>query len=256
MLFSSLRALTCAAILGIGLIGCGDSPTVVSIQFDDAHVDQLAAIDLLAKYDIKATYYLPHPRLEAGGKYMTIDDALGLQAAGHEIGGHTITHPQLPELSREEQRKEICEDREHLQLAGFTVDNFSYPAGAHNATTEALVAECGYESARTSGGLCEQPGIFDFCDQAESLPPQYVFATRTHGSMRRQHIPDRMRALITDPYENGGGWVQLIFHHVCDDCNDYGISVDEMDSFLSWLTNEREAGRVQVKTTREVIRGL
>ena len=134
---------------------------------------------MLAEHDMKATFFIPHPRMEIGGEYFTIEDALAIQRAGHEIGGHSITHPRLPDLSREEQRKEVCEDREHLRRAGFVVDNFAYPGGAHDATTESIAKECGYESARRAGGLCENPGVFDSCDIAESIPPVDVFATRS-----------------------------------------------------------------------------
>lgn len=248
-----------AAVLctGLSVMACkpAENSTVVSIEFDDAHVEQLLAFPLLSKYDMKATFFLLHPRLEKGGQYLTLENASSLQAAGHEIGGHSLTHPRLTELSREQQLHEVCEDRRRLQLAGLTVDNFAYPSGVYDATTEGVVAECGYESARTSGGLCENPALFNFCDRAESVPPLDRFATRTHSSIRRERIPERMRNLIIDARENGGGWVQIIFHHICDRCDDYSITQSELDDFLSWLAAEQAADRVRVKTVREVIRG-
>jgi peptidoglycan/xylan/chitin deacetylase (PgdA/CDA1 family) len=229
--------------------------TIVSLEFDDAHVDQLAALPLLADHDMKATFFVLDLRLETGGKYFTIQDALAIQMSGHEIGGHTLTHPLLPLLSREEQFKEVCGDRIRLWAHGLNVENFAYPSGAYNALSEFVVAKCGYESARTSGGLCENPDIFDFCDRAEFTSPTNRFAIRTHGSIKRERIPSRMRALITDAEENGGGWVQIIFHHICESCHDYSITATELQDFLSWLANERTAGRVRVQTVREVIHG-
>jgi peptidoglycan/xylan/chitin deacetylase (PgdA/CDA1 family) len=243
------------AFLGLGMAACRPTAgtTIVSLEFDDARVNQLAALPLLAEHDMKATFFVLYPRLLAGGQYFTIDDALAMQRAGHEIGGHTLTHPHLPELSREKQFEEVCHDRDLLRQAGFVADHFAYPFGAYDATSKSVVAQCGYESARTSGGLCENPGFVGLCDRAESIRPRDPFAIRTHASITRERIPDRMRALITDASEHGGGWVQLIFHHICEKCNDYSITQSELQDFLTWLAHERSAGRVRVRTVSEVI---
>jgi len=245
-------ALILLAVLFVAC-GSGEETAVVSIDFDDALANQLEALPILEQYDVKATFYVLHPRLKEGGRYFTVRDALEIQAAGHEIGGHTLTHPKLAQLSEEEQYKEVCEDRALLLHEGLHVVNFSYPSGSYNATTQAIVGECGYESARTTGGLCEDPGMLDSCDQAEVIPPADPFSIRTHGSIKRERIPDRMKGLISDAYLNGGGWVHIIFHHVCEGCDDYAITPRELEEFLSWLADERSAGHVRVVTPRELM---
>jgi hypothetical protein len=244
-------------LLGIAMAGCAPTKAnvIVSLEFDDTHVSQLAALPLLAKYDMRGTFFVNSIRLGDGDKYLTVQDVLAMAKAGHEIGGHTLNHPRLPDLPREEQLREVCEDREKLRQLGLVIDNFAYPSGAYDSTTESVVAACGYTSARTTGGLCETPWFFQSCDRAETVLPPQFFATRTHGSIRRERISDRMRALVTDAESHGGGWVQIIFHHICDHCNDYSITEEELGDFLSWLAKERIEGRVQVRTVREVMRG-
>jgi peptidoglycan/xylan/chitin deacetylase (PgdA/CDA1 family) len=62
-----------------------------------------------------------------------------------EIGGHTVSHPVLPTLDSAERRQEIlqgklaCERLVHRPIAGF-----AYPHGAHDVSTRADVAECGF----------------------------------------------------------------------------------------------------------------
>jgi hypothetical protein len=34
--------------------------------------------------------------------------------------------------------------------------------------------------------------------------------------------------------QNGGGWVQLTFHHICNGCDVYSIPVTTMQSLLDW----------------------
>ena len=52
-----------------------------------------------------------------------------LVASGHvEVGGHTLTHPRLSELSPERQAHEIRENKRQLEaLLGHSLLSFAYP---------------------------------------------------------------------------------------------------------------------------------
>lgn len=241
--------------------GCGpveEGITVVSIQFDDLADTQLIAAAALEKHDMRATFFVNDAAVNTP-KHLTVGDLLTLQENGHEIGGHTIDHANLPFLTYEDQRKQVCENRFRLQSFGLEVDSFAYPAGFTNGASEAVVEECGYESGRRTGELCETPSlirdVFARCDRAERLPPIDRFHTRSYGSIRIERIPDRVRNIVKEAENHGGGWVQLIFHYICDGCDPYGVSEAEFNSFLDFLAEEREAGRVRIHTVREVIRG-
>jgi peptidoglycan/xylan/chitin deacetylase (PgdA/CDA1 family) len=68
-----------------------------------------------------------------------------------EIGGHSVTHPALPFLSREDQGKEIIENKLRLeQLIDRPLRHFSYPHGVFSPDTVSLVKQAGYESGCTS----------------------------------------------------------------------------------------------------------
>lgn len=57
---------------------------------------------------------------------------------------------------------------------------------------------------------------------------------------------------MTDAEANGGGWVPLVFHHVCDNvCDSYSITPADMAAFLDWLTPRAAQGTV-VRTMAEV----
>jgi hypothetical protein len=53
---------------------------------------------------------------------------------------------------------------------------------------------------------------------------------------------------------HGGGWVQLVFHHLCDGCDAYSITPANFDSLLDWL-QDQAVNNVVVRTTHEVIGG-
>ncbi len=72
------------------------------------------------------------------------------------IGAHTVSHPSLSTLARDEQRHEIAGSRAGLEAClGSTVEVFSYPFGKpsdYTADTMALVREAGYRSACCNSG--------------------------------------------------------------------------------------------------------
>ena len=59
---------------------------------------------------------------------------------------------------------------------------------------------------------------------------------------------------MTAAETHGGGWVQLVFHHVCDQCDAYSITPAHLDEFLTWLDGQAGNG-VSVQTTQQVIGG-
>lgn len=65
-----------------------------------------------------------------------------------EIAGHTVHHPLLDQLSFENQRREIIENKNTLsKLTGKPIRFFAYPGGEYNQDTVALVKKSGYEAA-------------------------------------------------------------------------------------------------------------
>ncbi|HEX6466795.1 MAG TPA: polysaccharide deacetylase family protein [Terriglobales bacterium] len=70
----------------------GDDPRAISLTFDDGPNDPhtLRLLDVLAKYNVKATFFLV-------GKYVKQrpEIARAVVAAGHALGNHTYSHPNL-----------------------------------------------------------------------------------------------------------------------------------------------------------------
>ena len=65
-----------------------------------------------------------------------------------EIGSHTVTHPNLTLIPRDESRRELQNSKEKLeQLLGSEVVSFAYPYGALSASAKELAEEAGYRFA-------------------------------------------------------------------------------------------------------------
>jgi peptidoglycan/xylan/chitin deacetylase (PgdA/CDA1 family) len=86
------------------------------------------------------------------GLMMNWDQVRALKKAGHIIGGHTLSHPNLAQVSAAEARSEIRGCKERLeQTLGEPIEHFSYPHPALNPhwspQTFEITREAGFRSA-------------------------------------------------------------------------------------------------------------
>jgi hypothetical protein len=181
-----------------------------------------------------------------------------MYTAGNEITGHTIDHANVQPLSVAEAEHQVCDDRNTLLAQGFAPESFAYPFGSWDATSEAVVRYCGYNSARTVSGVTKKhAGPF-----GETIPPVDAYATRTPPNPKKATKLSTLELYVqnaeADPQSTD--WVQFVFHRVCDrstggHCGAYTISPSKLSAFLDFLQAEVTAGRVVVKTTAQVIGG-
>jgi peptidoglycan/xylan/chitin deacetylase (PgdA/CDA1 family) len=228
------------------------SPVTVSLTYDDGTVDQLKAAEMMAKYGLTGTFYLNSSLLGASGR-LSAAQALALQAAGNEIGGHTVTHADLPTLSTDEQQRQICGDRSTLLARGLQAANFAYPYGDDNAAVQEVVRNCGYNSARVVGGVAS-PGSCYGCPTAEKLPPTKLYSIVTPDSVKPASSLVDLQNYVLQAEQNRGGWVVVVMHRICDGCDPYAASPGTLDTFFEWLAARKPDGTT-VKTVAEVIGG-
>lgn len=223
--------------------------TIVTLGFDDG-LNQSAAPPILDAHNMKGTFYINSAAI-GWSAYFSKNDLLNMQAKGHEIGGHTVDHLNLTGLSNDEMVHQISDDRQVLQSMGFNVTSFSYPYGAYNDTAKAIVQQSGYTSARTVSGLGSYNSTY-----AEAIKPRDPYATRACESITRTTSLDTIKSYITSAEQNGGGWVQLIFHRVNADTSKdvYTVTPETLNSLLDWLQPRSSQGTI-VRTAADVISG-
>jgi hypothetical protein len=235
-------------------------PPVITLTFDDADGDQVAAAQILNQAGLKGTFFTPSGYLDATG-YMTTAQALALQTAGHEIGGHTVTHPDLVQMGADEAKRQICNDRVNLANKGFRITSFAYPFASTSDAVLQVVRDCGYNSARGLGDLeSKVPESVGF-GFAEAIPPLEPMLTKAPDQIDNTWTILDLKNLVTKA-QPAGGWVQLTFHHIGDGIDPTTNTADPLtvstplfQEFVTWLAGEQAAGRATVKTVDQVIGG-
>ncbi|MFB3979677.1 polysaccharide deacetylase family protein [Microbacterium proteolyticum] len=227
--------------------------TVVSLTFDDGNANQMSVLPALKSNGMKATFYIPSGFVGATG-HMTRANLTTLARAGHEIGGHTVNHPDLAQVSVDEAKRQICTDRKNLASWGFTVRSFAYPFASSTPEVEKAVADCGYSSGRLLGDIRSRFGCPE-CSYAESTRPAARFALRALDQVDASWTLDDLKQGVLNAESNGGGWVQYTFHDVCADaCSDLAVTPTVFSKFVTWLKARQATGTV-VRTIGDVIGG-
>ncbi len=90
-----------------------------------------------------------------------------LSAAGMGIGAHTVTHPILTRIDREQARDEITEGRDSLEaITGDRIPLFAYPNGRpgddYTASHVELVRELGFSAAVSTAWGANRRGVDRF----------------------------------------------------------------------------------------------
>lgn len=205
-----------------------------------------------------------NPLLQQPVGYMDTNHVLALQAAGEEIGDHTVSHCDLvaidgnptntascavnpPDSTTDQQQ--IDDARTALQNAGLSpVDTFAYPygSGAGVGDIEADVAADGLISARSVNTGYNTKGTDHY-----NLLNQAVDATVTD--------PATIQAWINYAAANHV-WLILTFHQVelsTSTINENGetdaTTAAILQSTVSYLQQEEAAGKIDVDTVHNIM---
>jgi peptidoglycan/xylan/chitin deacetylase (PgdA/CDA1 family) len=109
---------TAAIVVAAPSAKAATAPTVVSLTFDDALAEQKTAADILHKHGLNGTFYINSGAVGTPN-YFEQGDLKWLASLGHEIGGHSVSHPDLTTLPADEARQQVCADRVTLAGWGF-----------------------------------------------------------------------------------------------------------------------------------------
>jgi O-antigen biosynthesis protein len=143
--------------------GSTPAPGQAALTFDDGMADNHSVLmPLLREYGLPATVYVttgligkPNPWMTGGSdaRMMTEEELRELVANGIELGAHTVSHPDLTQLSQSECLREMVESRRHLErVTGTPVKTFAYPHCRYSREAVAAAAAAAFTAAVTCEG--------------------------------------------------------------------------------------------------------
>lgn len=118
-----------------------DKPQI-AISFDAAwgNEDTQEILDILAKHEVKATFFMTGGWVESYP-----DDVKAIQAAGHDLGNHSENHKNMSQLSDEEKTTELMTVHNKVkELTGYDMFLFRPPYGDYDNAVVLNAKENGY----------------------------------------------------------------------------------------------------------------
>lgn len=138
-----------------GVVDGDLSKNSLVITFDDGYRDtHEVALPILEKYRVVATIFIATGYIgsEYDGKpTMTQGQIKNITEYRMEIGAHSITHPDLRRLNREDLKAELALSKAKLEeITEAPVISFSYPTGLYNRKVIEIAKAVGFKIAVTT----------------------------------------------------------------------------------------------------------
>ena len=157
----------------------------IALTIDAAWEDDKTAfiLETLARYDVKATFFLCGVWVEAYPEHVK-----EIAAAGHEIGNHSLTHPHMNELTAEQVQQEISALDDQIEaLTGKRCTKFRAPYGEYNDTVIKAVRALGYEAVQWDVDTIDWKKERSAAAILETVLPR--LAPRQHHPLPQQRLP-------------------------------------------------------------------
>lgn len=212
------------------------SEGMVTLSFDDSWLSQYQNVfPVLQSAGIKGTFFFTtQPVQEGWSDYMTPSQVQAIANAGHEVAGHTITHPHLPQMSSSQITNELVASKNYLQnLTGKAVTSFAYPYGEMNSTVKALVQQAGYTSARGTDDETQNTAKSD----KFALKSSCIENTETFAQVKAQ----------IDAAKANKQWYIICIHNVRNVNDQYTLT----PAFFQQIVNYIKSSGIKVVTEAE-----
>ncbi len=200
----------------------------IAITLDDWTPGQaILGADALMQMALPASFYVTLHNMQMRPSYAHWERLQMLKNLGYEIGNHSMTHPDLTQVSLKQCGYEVNEGKKILDsyLSGTPVETFAYPHGRFNNDVIAMVMQSHVAARAFSSGMPK--GIGDWPEHLEHYADKffYDFAKteedyfsvsqfRVNDDVTPEHIKLLMQRVITK-----NGFVPMVFHGFYDEQN-------------------------------------
>ncbi|HEX4373431.1 MAG TPA: polysaccharide deacetylase family protein [Puia sp.] len=132
----------------------------ITTSWDDGAPYDMRLAELLTKYNLRGTFYIPKTNQEH--EVMNENDILQL-SKHFEIGGHTLNHKNLKTSTEEIICKEVYGSFNWIKdLTNTAPSSFCLPFGEYSKKSLEIIYNAGYHFIRTTELLSVEKNIFPF----------------------------------------------------------------------------------------------
>jgi len=217
---------------------------LISVTFDDGwEVTYADAMPLLQKYGIRTTQYVLSG-VEKDQKYLSWKQIQAIHNAGHEIGCHSETHPDLRLLDDKDLTQQVHGCKVELSKQIGTVSSFASPYGAADQRTLAKIST-DFSSQRNTNGDSSNGVTEDDVNLEDGFNPLNIIGM----TIKHDTSITEIKNLINYTTAHNG-WLVLTYHQADDGSTKYGIDAADLEAQLR-LINQAPA---RVVTIDQVIR--
>ena len=211
-------------------------------SWDDGHPLDLKVAELLSKYGLKGTFFVPIKNIEGRPVISNID--LKKINRNFEVGSHTYDHSYLVGLSLKECFYQITRGKEELeQILGKEIEGFCYPGGKYDKHIKAAVIENRFIYARSINNLRVDNNFdkFNIPTTLQFYPHKKRVIFRNFVLNGTEHIK-KLKVLYT--YLIAKDWLNAIFN-IMDFCKEYNLNFHlwghswEVDEIGLWKELEK-----------------
>lgn len=168
---------------------------IITSSWDDGVREDLRLADLLDKYEIPATFYVPR----ASARRSLADRDVRALADRFEIGSHSGSHPRLRGLDDAAVALEIADGRRYVEdLLGREATAVAYPYGDYDDRVVRIARDCGITVGRTTESFHVHPPA-DWLRLATTVHAAPYRRDWTEDDLRAADdasLPDAVRALL------------------------------------------------------------
>lgn len=217
----------------------GFNRALVSLTFDDGYASTYTnGLPLLDKYGFASTQFIVSS-LVGTPNYMTRAQVKAFSNSGHEIGSHSVTHPDMTTLTKTTYDRELTTSKTKLeQWFGVPVTNFAFPEGRYN---QAIINDAKPLYASTRGveaGLNSKDNFNAYDIKVQNIDTATTIEQLTDWITQAQ-------ATHT--------WLVLVYHAVTSDgSGDYSVATAALDNQLALI----KSSAVPVVTMRQALAEL
>jgi len=167
----------------------------VILTFDDGHISNYKlAFPILKTFNFLGTFFIV-PNFVGQKNYIAKKHILEMHKGGMKFGSHSLTHPYLFSLSKEEIIKELLESKGKIEnILKIQINHFSVPYGFYNKYLVRYVEYAGYKSLVT-----EDFGYFKPNNSSFQILPR--FTVKSHIALSKfVHIAERRKNRLRADY--------------------------------------------------------